>query len=298
MSRKGWVLFAAMSVIWGIPYLLIRVAVDELSPPLVVLARTGVAAAVLVPLAALRGALRPAVARWRPVVAFAVIEMAGPWLLLTDAERRLPSSTAGLLVAVVPLIAVGVAVALGDRTVLAPARLAGLVIGMAGVAVVAGVGRAGEGDVWAVVEVLLVALGYASAPFIADRRLADVPSLGVIAVSLGLVAVVYLPIAASSWPSETPTADALWALTGLAVICTGIAFVVFFALIAEVGPDRATLITFVNPAVAVALGVIVLEEALTSGLVVGGVLVVLGCWLASRGPIAVPEPVLPPAAPV
>jgi drug/metabolite transporter (DMT)-like permease len=273
-----------MSAIWGVPYLLIKVAVDGMAPPVLVEGRTGIAALVLVPLAIHQGALAPALRRWRPLLAFTALEMAGPWLLLTDAERTLPSSLAGLLVAAVPMVAAVAAFALGERSALAPSRLAGLAVGMAGVALVVGVGREGGGDAWSVTEVLLVSVGYALAPFILDRHLSDVPPLGVVAASLGIVAVLYLPAAVVLRPDGWPPADSLWAVLGLAVLCTGIAFLVFFALIAEVGPRQATLITFVNPAVAVALGVTLLDEPLSSGLVLGFPLVLAGCWLAARAP--------------
>lgn len=297
MSRRGWVLFAAMSVIWGVPYLLIKVAVDEVSPPVLVAVRTGLAAVVLVPIAVRQGAVRPALRHWRPLAAFTALELAGPWLLLADAERELPSSLAGLLVATVPLFGTIAAFALGDRDVLRPIRLAGLGVGLVGVAVVVGFGRDGAGDVRHVVEVLLVAVGYAVAPFIATRRLRDVPNIGVIAVSLAAVAVLYLIPAFLTAPTEMPSASALWALVGLAVLCTGVAFIVFFALIDEVGPAQATLITFVNPAVALTLGVLLLSEPLTAGLVAGFPIVIAGCWLASRPPRAVDAPVPAVASP-
>jgi drug/metabolite transporter (DMT)-like permease len=276
------VLFGAMSVIWGVPYLLIKVAVDEVSPPMLVAVRTGIATLVLVPVAARQGAIRPALEHWRPLAAFTALELAGPWLLLADAERELPSSLAGLLVATVPLFGTLAAFALGDRDVLKPIRLLGLAVGLVGVAVVVGYGREGAGDARHVIEVLLVAVGYAVAPFIAVRHLRDVPNIGVIAVSLAAVATLYLVPAALTAPEALPSAEAIWALVGLAVLCTGVAFIVFFALIHEVGPAQATLITFVNPAVALTLGVLLLDERLTLGLAVGFPLVIAGCWLASR----------------
>ena len=281
MTRRGWILFAAMSVIWGVPYLLIKVAVDGLSPPVVVFGRTALAAVILVPIAARRDAIRPALARWKPLLAFTALEMAGPWLLLTDAERTMPSSLAGLLIAGVPLVAAVASVFLGDRTVLEPSRLLGLVVGVVGVAFVVGIGAEGA-HAWPVIEVVLVVIGYALAPFIASRALAGVPTIGVVATSLAIVAVGYLPAAVWFRPDGVPPADSLWALLGLAVICTALAFVVFFALIAEVGPNRATLFTFVNPAVALGLGVVVLDERLTRGLLLGCPLVIAGCWLAAR----------------
>lgn len=132
--------------------------------------------------------------------------------------------------------------------------------------------------------VLVVVVCYATAPFLADRRLSDVPSLGVIAVSLSIVTVIYAPIAATSLPANAPSANAVLAVLLLALICTGLAFVVFFALIDEAGPARAGLITFANPVVAVALGAVFLDELVTGATVVGFGLVMAGCWLATRPP--------------
>jgi drug/metabolite transporter (DMT)-like permease len=181
ISRRSWVLFGAMGAIWGVPYLLIKVAVEHLEPPVVVFGRTSLAAGVLVVLAARQGALRPALARWRPVLAFAAIEMAAPWFLLTNAERRLPSGVTALLVACVPLVGAVAAFALGDRLALRPVRLAGIACGMGGVALLVArdLGDGGAIPWSSVVQVLLVCVGYATAPFIAARKLVDVPTLGV-----------------------------------------------------------------------------------------------------------------------
>jgi drug/metabolite transporter (DMT)-like permease len=299
VTRRGWLLFAAMSGIWGVPYLLIKVAVDDLEPEVVVFGRTSLAGVALLVVAWRTGALRPALAHWRPVLAFAAIEMAGPWWCLTHAEQDLPSGLTGLLVACVPIAGAFTAFALGDRTALRPVRLLGIAVGMGGVALLVAHDLDGHGGVpwWSVVEVLLVCVGYATAPFIAARRLADVPTIGVIAVSLSAVALVYAPLAWVRRPDGTPPADATWAVVGLAVLCTGIAFLVFFALIAEIGPERATLITFVNPAVAIVLGALVLDERITGATVAGFVLVLGGCWLATRPTEAATAPVAPAPAP-
>jgi len=273
-----------MSVIWGIPYLMIKVAVEHVEPAVVVFARTSLAAAPLLVIAQRRRALRPALDHWRPVLAFAAIEMAGPWLLLTNAERRLPSGVTGLIVSCVPIVGAIAAYALGDHTALRPVRVLGIAIGLGGVALIVGGDLSGNGGIpWAsVVEVLLVCVGYATAPFIVARRLGDVPSIGVVAIALAAVAIAVAPLAWIGRPDAMPPATALWALLGLAVVCTGIAFVVFFALIADVGPAHATLITFVNPAVAVVVGAIVLDERITGATVGGFVLVLGGCYLATR----------------
>jgi drug/metabolite transporter (DMT)-like permease len=277
-----------MCVLWGIPYLLIKVAVGELSPPVVVLARTSIGALVLLPIAASRGYLRPLIPLWRWVLAFTVLEIAGPWLLLTDAETRLSSSFTGLLIAVVPMVAAVASFAAGLDDKLDRTRVLGLVIGIAGVATLLGLDLGGE--VTAALELGLVVLGYGTAPLIISTKLAGVPSLGVIAASLGLTAVVYAPVSAFSWPSRVPSGRVITSVVLLATACTVVAFLAFFALIAEAGPNRALVITFVNPAVALVLGVLLLNESVTAGLVVGFPLVVLGCILATRrsAPVLVP----------
>jgi drug/metabolite transporter (DMT)-like permease len=282
LNRRSWTLFALMGAIWGVPYLFIKVAVEHLAPPVVVFGRTAVAIVPLLVVATRAGAIRPALARWRPLFAFAALEMAIPWLLLTDAERRLPSGLTGLLIACVPIVGAVVAFALGDRHALAPRRVIGIALGLGGVALLVATDVSGTASWWSVIEVLLVCVGYATAPFIASRQLADVPDVGVVAVSLTAVAIVYAPIACFTRPDSAPPAEAVWAVIALGLLCTAIAFVLFFRLIAAVGPARATLITFVNPAVAVVVGAVFLDEQITVATIGGFVLVLAGCWLATR----------------
>src|SRR5579885_2277902 len=213
-----------MCVVWGIPYLLIRVAVREVTPATLVFLRCAAASAFLLPLAAARHELAPVLRRWRPLLAFAAAEVALPWLALSSAERRVSSSLAALLVAAVPFVGVAIAAATRSRE-----RL--------------------------------------------DR---------VRAASLGTCAVAYAPVAALQLPRRLPGSHALLSIAALAVICTALAFVLFFELIAEVGPVRATVITYVNPAVAAVLGVAVLHERLTAGMGAGFVLVLAGSVLATR----------------
>jgi len=301
MTQRGWTLFAVQSVIWGTPYLLISIAVESLSPVSVVAGRTSIAALLLLPVALHQRALGPALARqhlpW--VLAFAAIEMAGPFLLLGHAEQSLPSGITGLLVATVPIFGAVTAFVLGDRHALSRVRIVGMVVGLAGVALVVGA-ASGDGEVHLrnVLEVLLVAVCYAIAPFITYRKLGGVPGLGIAVVALGAVGAAYLP-AALLVEDGGVTARSATALGGLAVLCTSVAFVTFFALIREVGPDRATLITFVNPVVALLLGFVVLDETLSGGQLLGLPLVLAGCWLATRrppsepvdeGPLLIPEP--------
>ncbi len=281
MTRRGLALFGAMCVIWGIPYLLIRVAVRELSPASLVLARTAIAALLLLPIAVARDELRPLVRHWRPLLVFTGIEIALPWVLLNDAEQEISSSLTALLIAAVPLIGAVIAMTTGERERLGRQSLLGLLVGLAGVAALVGVNLGGAGAL-PIAEVGLVALCYAVGPVILQRWLADLPPLGVIAASLGITTVVYLPIAAFSLPQELPSAEVIWSVLGLAVVCTAIAFLLFFALIEEIGPVRATVITYVNPAVAAVLGVAILDERFTLGMAVGFALVLLGSVLATR----------------
>jgi drug/metabolite transporter (DMT)-like permease len=298
VTRRSWVLFSAMCVIWGIPYLLIRVAVRDLNPETVVFARTAIGAVLLLPVAVWRGvfpALRGQVG-W--LLAFTAVELAIPWLLLTRAEEHLTSSLAGLLVAAVPLVGIGISRLLGFTEHMTARRWAGLVIGVAGVACLVGL-QVGHIDLAAVGEVFLVAVGYAIGPLIQTHRLSSAPSLAVVTASLAITAVVYAPFALTSHPHDVG-AKVIWSVIGLAVICTALAFLVFFALIGAIGPTRATVITYVNPAVAVLLGVAVLGEHLTTGMIVGFPLVLLGSVLATaqpRKPSGQPEPVLLPEEP-
>ena len=302
MSRRGWVLFGLMSVIWGVPYLLIKVADDGgVSVPVLVFARVAIGSAVLLPLAIRRGQIRVLVGRWRWLAVFAVVEIMLPWALLSDAERHLSSSLTGLLIAAVPIIGVLLARLTGGPERLTAARWAGLLAGLGGVALLAGPHlEGGGGGAWPIAEVMLVALCYATGPLIANRKLGDLPGLGVTAVCLAATALVYAVPAALTWPSRTPSAAVLASLAGLGVLCTALAFVLFFKLIAEVGPARATVITYVNPAVAVALGVAVLGEPLTPAILAAFVLILSGSVLATRSgqPRPQPAPDRPTAAAV
>jgi drug/metabolite transporter (DMT)-like permease len=279
-----------MCVIWGIPYLLIRVAVRELAPVTLVFGRTVVGALLLTPVAAWRGELRPLLARWKPLLAYTAVEVAIPWVLLARAETRLTSSLTGLLIAAVPLVGALIVTLTGERERQGGRRWIGLLVGIGGVAALVGL-DVGQISVVALIEVALVAVGYAVGPIILSRSLAELPVFGVVAASLLVSAIAYAPFAAFRMPGSIPSAHVVESVLGLAVICTALAFVVFFALIAEVGPVRATVITYVNPAVAAVLGVTILSEHITAGMVVGFALVLGGSVLATgRGPEPVAEP--------
>lgn len=283
MSRRGVILFLVLGIAWGIPYALIKVAVAELSPEMIVLARGAIGALILIPLAVGRGELRAVLARWRPLLAYTLIELILPWFFLTTAEQRLPSSTAGLLLAAVPLVSVGAAFALRRAERFTLVNWIGILIGMAGVAALVGFDVAGS-DLIAVAQIAVTVLGYATAPIIVAKWLGDVPGIGLASLSLGIMALVYIPavVLTHSWPTAVPSVPVIASVLVLAVVCSAVAFVVLFALIAEIGPVRATAITYVNPAVAIIAGAILLGEQVTVWTVVGFVLVIAGSWLVTR----------------
>jgi len=279
VTRRGWLLFLALSVIWGIPYLLIKVAVRELTPASLVFLRTALGALLLLPAVMKNGNLRALLPRWRPILLFTLVEVALPWWLLSDAERRISSTLSGLLVASVPLLGALLSRLTGAHEPLGTRRLAGLGVGFAGVVALLGLDL--RGDVAAIVEMTLVVLGYALGPLIVSRRLADLASLDVVAVSIGLCALAYAPVGIAQLPRAMPSPAVIGSVAMLGVACTAVAFLLFFRLIAEVGPVRATVITYVNPAIALLAGVTLLGEPFTPGTAVGFVLIIAGSWLAT-----------------
>jgi drug/metabolite transporter (DMT)-like permease len=287
MSRRGWVLFVAMSVIWGVPYLLIKVAVVEVSPVLVVFGRCVIGAAILLPWTIAHGQLRPALRHWRALLLFAVLEMAAPWLLLSYAETSLSSSLTGLLVATVPFAAAVAARLAGEPERLTPIRLVGMGLGVVGIAALLGL-DVGAIHVLPILAVAVTVIGYATGPMVVSRALPEVPGVAASSIALLVTAVVYAPFAVPRLHLlRTASSSAVLSLVALGALCTALALALFFALIREAGPQRALVITFVNPAVAVLLGVLLLHEHFTLGIAVGLPLVLLGCVLATRrSPVA------------
>ena len=296
MSRRGLFLFVGLGIAWGIPYLFIKVAVGELEPAMVVLARSGLAAVLLLPLAVFRREVAIVLRHWKPVLAYTLAEIALPWYFLSSAEQNLPSSTAGLLLAAVPLAGVGVAFAMGRPARLSGVNWAGILIGMLGVAGLVGLDVGGS-DLPSVLEMGVVVIGYAVGPAILSRWMPHLPGVGVVAVSLAAAALIYIPVvlATQSWPSVWPSAQVTVSIVVLAVVCSALAFLLMVGLVAEVGPVKATTITYVNPAVAILAGVLVLGERVTVWTVAGFVLVLCGSWLVTRGRRE-PEPSVGPEA--
>jgi drug/metabolite transporter (DMT)-like permease len=299
MNRRALALFLGLGFAWGIPYLLIKVAVEEISPSELVLARTSIAALLLLPLALAKGDVVPVLKRWRPLLAFALVEIAIPWVALGNAEQELPSSTTGLLIAAVPLVGLAVAYLTGRTERLNPTAWLGLALGIAGVAALVGLDVGGS-ELDGVAQIGIVVVGYAVGPAILARALSDLPGLGVVALSLTITAVIYVPIVlvGGDVSGGSPSGKVIASVLVLASVCTAAAFLMMFGLVNEVGPVRATTITYINPAVAVVAGVVVLSEPVTVWTVVGFALVVAGSFLVNRRPrrppedrhLAVPEP--------
>ena len=289
VSRRAALLFLTLGVAWGIPYLLIKVAVDEISPAQLVLGRCGLATLILLPIAISRGAIRPLLPRWRWLLVFVVVEIAVPWVLLGSAETHLPSSTTGLLIAAVPLAGLAIAFLTGHGERLTRSGWAGIGLGVLGVAALVGLDIGGS-DQRSVAEVGVVVIGYAAGPAILSRPLNGLPGIGIMASALTITTVVYVPVVLVSdgVPGALPSAKVVWSVVALGAVCTAAAFMLLFALVGEVGPVRATTITYLNPAVAVVAGALVLDEPVTVWTIVGFVLVVTGSYLVNRRGRAAP----------
>jgi drug/metabolite transporter (DMT)-like permease len=283
MTRKGLTLFIALSIIWGLPYFFIKIAVVEVSPTFLVFVRTALAAVIMLAIAAKRNSLGKVWKHWPWVALFALVEMIGPWWLIADAERILDSGLTGLLLATVPLFGTIIARLRGDVSVTSPSRLFGLFIGLLGVFFLVGTDHpTGSITSFAVIQIILASIGYAIGPVIINTKLRSISTSGVIAVSLAMTALFYAVPGIIHRPQELPSLAAMSSILALTLICTVLAFVIFFALIEEVGPVKVTLITYFNPVVALLLGVWVLTEPLTWGMLVGFPLILLGSYLAAR----------------
>jgi drug/metabolite transporter (DMT)-like permease len=298
VSRRAVLLFAALGIAWGIPYLLIKIAVGELDPAMVVFGRSAIGAVLLLPIAIFRKRLMPVLRHWKPLLAYTLVEIVLPWFFLSTAEERLPSSTAGLLLAAIPVVGVGVAVVMGRPARLSGGNWLGILLGTLGVAALVGLDVAGS-DLIAVAQLGVVVIGYAFGPAILSRWMGDLPGIGVVAASLAIAAVIYIPVVSilGSWPTAWPSAPVLGSVIALGVVCSALAFLLMFALIAEIGPMRMTTITYVNPAVAIVAGAIVLGEQITVWTIVGFVLVLGGSYLVTRkrAPEIPPDPAAAPA---
>jgi len=285
MSNRGWAAFAAMSLIWGVPYLFIKVAVDGgVSPAFLSFARVLIAAVVLLALAWHAGALTQLRGHWRPIAVYALVEIALPFPLIAAGEQRVSSSLAAIVIACVPLLVAVFAIRFDAAEKARGLRLVGLLVGLLGVVVLVGVDVAGNTKALIGTGLLvLAACGYAAGPMVLKRYLVALDARAAMGASLAIAAVMLAIPAALSAPTEMPSADALASIVVLGLVCTALAFVIFSLLIGEVGPGRALVITYINPVVAVILGVTILGERPGAGAVAGLLLILAGSWLSTDG---------------
>jgi drug/metabolite transporter (DMT)-like permease len=283
VSARAWLAFAALGILWGLPYLFIKLAVRELSPFDVAWGRVTLAALVLLPIAWRRGALRELAAHKAAVLAFALVEFAIPFATISAGERWIPSSVTAILIATVPLIIALISRFFGVHERLGPVRLIGLAVGLSGVVALVGFGGLAGPRAWEGVGCVLVAtLGYAIGPLIVQRHLHAVDSVGPVAGSLAIASLLLLMPAMLTLPRRIPSALALSSVAVLGLLCTTLSMLLMFYLVKSAGAARAAIVTYINPAVATLLGVALLDERLGLGGVVGFGLILLGCWLATR----------------
>ena len=286
MTRRSYFLFILVGFLWGVPYLFIKIAVDPdngFTPATVVCLRTAIGAAILVPLALKKKQLMPAIRGIKYVAPYALLEMIGPWILIGTAEQKISSGLAGLLIASVPIWATIFASIRGDKTVWHHTRLFGIVIGFIGLIAVVGIESIkGSSDPISILMVLVAAIGYSYAVMMVQGGLPHVSGIAINAVAMAITAIFYAPWAIIQWPTHEISDGAIRAIVGLGVLSTGIAFVAFFTLSAIIGVARGSLVTYLNTAFAVVLGVIILDEPFTTGMALGLPLVLIGSYFASR----------------
>ena len=289
MSRRGWFLFILVGFLWGIPYLFIKVAVDPdngFTPAIVVCLRTAIGAAILIPIAIKQKQLMPALRGIKHVAPYALLEMIGPWILIGTAEQKISSGLAGLLIASVPIWATIFASMQGDTTVWHRTRLAGLVLGFIGLVAVVGIESIkGSSDALSIFMVLVAAVGYSYAVMMVQRALPGVSGIAINGVAMAISALFYLPFTIVQWPTHEISTAAINSIIGLGVLSTGAAFAAFFTLVSIIGVARGSLVTYLNTAFAVVLGVLILGEPLTIGMALGLPLVLIGSYFASRKPV-------------
>lgn len=288
MKRASWINFGVVGILWGIPYLLIRVAVapGQFTPIFVVFCRVTMGAAILIPYSIKRGVLKAALPHWKWIVLYGILELVGPWVFLSQGETKVNSGLAALLIAATAIWATLINGALGDNSVWHPIRLVGLALGFLGVCLVVGLeSLQGKQNITAILLILLAALGYAIAPTLVRKKIPHIDGAAINGLAMLTTAIIYLPVAFIQWPHHHVRSNSIYALIALGIFPTAICFVVFFKVLADFGPARASLVTYINTGVAVILGVVVLHEKLTSGMLVGLPLVIIGSYYASRKPV-------------
>lgn len=286
MTRRGWGLFALVGALWGVPYLFMKVAVEELSTPLIVFARVLIGALVLIPLAFYKKTLTPALKYWKYILLYAVLEMVIPWSLITSSQRDLSSGVVALLVATVPIWATFFAHYSGDTTAAHRTRIFGIAIGLLGIALIVGIESLNDvANIFALFSVLVAAFSYAWAVNMITSKAPDASGVAINGIAMAISTAIFAPFALTNLPKSTPSSDAILATIGLGVLCTAIAFWIFFKVLDEIGPARASLVVYPNTAIAVVLGIILLDEKLTLAIAIGLPLVLVGSYYASRKPV-------------
>ena len=282
MSRKSLFYFLLVGFLWGIPYLLMKVAVEEIPPSAIVAGRTLIGAAILIPVALYRKTFKGAVLGFKFVAFYALLEMIGPWILISTAQKKIDSGLAGLLISTVPIFAAIITSLRGDHSVWQFKRMFGIVVGFIGLIAVVGIESfSGNSDPASIAMMILAAMGYSYAIIMVTTNLPLVDGIAINGLAMAITSIFWAPLAIAQWPAQVSLKPAL-SLIALGVLCTALAFLIFFKLLVEIGPARGSLVTYLNTSVAVVLGVIVLDEPITIGLIVGLPLVLIGSYLASK----------------
>jgi len=282
MSRKSLFYFLLVGFLWGIPYLLMKVAVEEIPPSAIVAGRTLIGAAILIPVALYRKTFKGAVLGFKFVAFYALLEMIGPWILISTAQKKIDSGLAGLLISTVPIFAAIITSMRGDHTVWQFKRMFGIVVGFIGLIAVVGIESfSGNSHPASIAMMILAAMGYSYAIIMVTTNLPLVDGIAINGLAMAITSIFWAPLAIAQWPSQVTLKPAL-SLIALGVLCTALAFLIFFKLLVEIGPARGSLVTYLNTSVAVVLGVIVLNEPITIGLIIGLPLVLIGSYLASK----------------
>jgi drug/metabolite transporter (DMT)-like permease len=282
VSRKSLFYFLLVGFLWGIPYLLMKVAVEEIPPSAIVAGRTLIGAAILIPVALYRKTFKGAVLGFKYVAFYALLEMIGPWILISTAQKKIDSGLAGLLISTVPIFAAIITSLRGDHSVWQFKRMFGIVVGFIGLIAVVGIESfSGNSHPASIAMMILAAMGYSYAIIMVTTNLPLVDGIAINGLAMAITSIFWAPLAIAQWPAQVSLKPAL-SLIALGVLCTALAFLIFFKLLVEIGPARGSLVTYLNTSVAVVLGVIVLDEPITIGLIVGLPLVLIGSYLASK----------------
>jgi drug/metabolite transporter (DMT)-like permease len=302
-------LLAIVAAIWGASYLFIKVAVDEVEPTAMMFLRLVLATAVLVPVLAWRVGPREAVADVRSTgwQAFGVgfLNAAFPFVLIAWGEKYVDSGVAAIANATVPIFVVLLAIWFNPSERVRGVRLAGILLGLVGVGVLAGLHP--EGGWWAVagtLAIVVASLSYAGANHFVQHNFGGTAPLVIATVSCATGALILAPFAVVQWPDQMPSWEAIGSIVALGVFGTAIALLFFYRLLKLYGAARSSLVTYLLPPVALVYGVLILDEQVTLNAALGLVLILAGVAFGSgagarllRRRRPAPEPEVEPACP-